>query len=90
MDCVIFVAQMMHNTDSVKTTRAFHTQIIVSFCLAQVLETKGNSFASDVYSFRIVAWEVITRQLPWADQPLDRDIFVRVVMCEGRSTIPAD
>lgn len=56
----------------------------------KVLETEGNSYASDVYSFGIVTWEIITRQLPWADQPLARDIFLRVVMKGERPVIPAD
>ena len=55
-----------------------------------MLETKGNSYASDVYSFGTVAWEVLTRELPWANQPLARDIFMRVVMRGERPVIPAD
>ncbi|CAN0121978.1 unnamed protein product, partial [Laminaria digitata] len=60
------------------------------FCLAKVLETKGNSYASDVYSFGIVTWEVLTRELPWADQPFARDIFVRVAMKGERPIIPTN
>lgn len=55
-----------------------------------MLETKGISFASDAYSFGIVAWEVLTRKNPWADQPRARDIFLRVVMKGERPVIPAD
>lgn len=56
----------------------------------KVLETKGTSNASDVYSFGIVVWEVLSRQVPWADQARPRDIYLRVVIREERPTIPTD
>ena len=55
-----------------------------------MLETKGTSFASDAYSFGIVTWEVLTRKVPWEEQPRARDIFLRVVMKGERPVIPAD
>ncbi|CAN0080537.1 unnamed protein product, partial [Ectocarpus sp. 12 AP-2014] len=56
----------------------------------EVLESKETSKASDVYSFGMVAWELLTRQTPWADQARPRDIYLRVVMREERPAIPAD
>ncbi|CAN0276359.1 unnamed protein product [Ectocarpus sp. 8 AP-2014] len=56
----------------------------------EVLESKETSKASDVYSFGMVAWEVLTRQTPWADQARPRDIYLRVVMREERPVIPVD
>lgn len=55
-----------------------------------MLETKERSFASDAYSFGIVAWEVLTRKVPWADVIRAEDIFLRVVMKGDRPVIPAD
>ncbi|CAM9406825.1 unnamed protein product, partial [Ectocarpus sp. 8 AP-2014] len=56
----------------------------------EVLESQETSKASDVYSFGMVAWEVLTRRTPWADQARPRDIYLRVVMREERPAIPAD
>lgn len=57
---------------------------------AQVLDAKGSSYASDVYSFGIVAWEVLSRQVPWAGEALARDIYRRVVFKGDRPEMPAD
>ena len=56
----------------------------------QVLNAQGVSSASDVYSFGIVAWEVISMEIPWADEALPFDIFTRVVFKGDRPEIPAD
>ncbi|CBJ30846.1 similar to CG1848-PA, isoform A/ leucine rich repeat protein [Ectocarpus siliculosus] len=66
------------------------THISLAWTAPEVLEAKETSKASDVYSFGMVAWEVLTRQTPWADQTRPRDIFLRVVMREERPAIPAD
>ena len=56
----------------------------------QVLEKQTTSKASDVFSFGIVVWEVLSRELPWADQAQPRDIYLRVVIHGDRPAIPAD
>ncbi|CAM9391533.1 unnamed protein product, partial [Sphacelaria rigidula] len=56
----------------------------------KVLETKGTSNESDVYSYGMVVWEVLSRKTPWADQALPRDIYVRVVIRGDRPAIPED
>ncbi|CAN0411332.1 unnamed protein product, partial [Ectocarpus fasciculatus] len=38
----------------------------------------GISYESDVYSFGIVVWEVISRELPWAKKTRPRDILTAV------------
>ena len=55
-----------------------------------MLDVKESSYASDVYSFGIVAWEVLSTQVPWADEASPLDIFRRVVFKGERPTIPAD
>ena len=50
----------------------------VLFARAQVLEAEGSSYESDVYSFGIVVWEVISRELPWAKKTRPRDILTAV------------
>lgn len=54
----------------------------------KVLEAKGTSSASDVYSLGMVAWEVLSREVPWARETLPRDIYVRVVFKGDRPPIP--
>ncbi|CAM9735233.1 unnamed protein product, partial [Laminaria digitata] len=49
-----------------------------------------NTYASDVFSFGIVVWEVLSRQLPWATVTHPRDIYIRVVLNELRPNIPDD
>ncbi|CAM9480839.1 unnamed protein product, partial [Laminaria digitata] len=56
----------------------------------QVLDVKGSSYASDVYSFGIVAWEVLSMQVPWEDEAIPLNIYKRVVFKGERPTIPAD
>lgn len=56
----------------------------------QVLSATASTYASDVYSFGIVAWEVLSRELPWATVRHPRDIYIRVVLNELRPDIPAD
>ncbi|CAM9485251.1 unnamed protein product [Sphacelaria rigidula] len=45
----------------------------------QVLESQRTSYASDVYSFGIVVWEVFSRELPWANKTRARDILTAVL-----------
>ncbi|CAN0542546.1 unnamed protein product, partial [Scytosiphon promiscuus] len=56
----------------------------------QVFDGKGSSYKSYVYSFGVVAWEVISRAFPWADETCLRDIYVRVLFKEDRPPIPID
>ena len=46
----------------------------------QVLESGGSTYSSDVYSFGIVVWEVISRQLPWANKTRPRNILSAVLI----------
>ncbi|CAM9578480.1 unnamed protein product [Laminaria digitata] len=71
------------------TTHTGHsTQMSFAWAAPEVLESKGTSFASDVYSFGIVMWEVLSRKLPWADEACPRDIYARVVFKGDRPEIP--
>ncbi|CAN0266120.1 unnamed protein product, partial [Laminaria digitata] len=54
----------------------------------KVLNANENTYASDVYSFGIVVWEVLSRELPWATLARPKDIFIRVVWKELRPVIP--
>ena len=55
-----------------------------------MLSGEGSSYASDVYSFGIVAWEVFSMKAPWADEALPIDIYRRVVFKGDRPVIPAE
>jgi len=50
----------------------------------------ASTYASDVYSFGIVAWEVLSRELPWASVAHPREVFIRVVLNDLRPDIPID
>lgn len=54
-----------------------------------MLDAQGTSYESDVYSFGVVVWEVLSRQIPWADECL-RNIYVRVMIKDDRLDIPSD
>ncbi|CAN0341375.1 unnamed protein product [Scytosiphon promiscuus] len=40
-----------------------------------MLDSKGSTFESAVYSFGIVAWEVISRERPWANKTRPTEIM---------------
>ncbi|CAM9224108.1 unnamed protein product [Choristocarpus tenellus] len=48
----------------------------------EILNGDTMSLESDIYSFGIVLWEIVSRQLPWPQLEL-RDIYL-VVLCEER------
>ncbi|CAN0252092.1 unnamed protein product, partial [Pylaiella littoralis] len=37
------------------------------------------NYKSDIYSFGVVVWEVITTELPWENKPRTRDIMWAVL-----------
>ncbi|CAM9364466.1 unnamed protein product, partial [Pylaiella littoralis] len=54
------------------------TQMSIAWSAPEVLESEGSSYESDVYSFGIVVWEVVSRELPWAKKTRPRDILTAV------------
>lgn len=44
-----------------------------------VLDSEGSSYASDVYSFGIVVWEVISRNLPWSNKTRPSEIVFAIL-----------
>lgn len=54
----------------------------------QVLDGDSSTCASDVYSFGIVAWEVLSTELPWASLTRPRDIYIQVAPKNLRPNIP--
>ncbi|CAN0462475.1 unnamed protein product, partial [Ascophyllum nodosum] len=55
---------------------------------AKVLDYECVSFESDVYSFGIVAWEIVARQMPWAN--LNPRTIIRRVLAGERLSIPTE
>ena len=52
-----------------------------------MLDDELLSFKSDVYSFSIIAWEIVSGQMPWTNLNA-RSIFRRVVLAGERPEIP--
>ncbi|CAN0007820.1 unnamed protein product [Ectocarpus sp. 12 AP-2014] len=67
-----------------------NTQMSLAWSAPEVLDAAGSTYASDVYSFGIVAWEVISRELPWANVARVREIYIYVVLKSLRPEIPVD
>lgn len=55
-----------------------------------MLNKGERSQKSDVYSFGMVTWEVLTRQVPWAEDAEVLEIYRRVVFNEERPDIPKE
>ncbi|CAM9714974.1 unnamed protein product, partial [Laminaria digitata] len=56
----------------------------------KVLDADGSTYASDIYSFGIVAWEVLSRELPWSTVTHPKEIYIRVVLKNMRPVMPDD
>ncbi|CAM9307947.1 unnamed protein product [Laminaria digitata] len=73
-------------TFTAKSSQSTHMSL--AWSAPEVLHAAGSTYASDVYSFGIVVWEVLSRELPWATVTHPRDIYIHVVLNELRPTIP--
>ncbi|CBJ32280.1 CTR1-like protein kinase [Ectocarpus siliculosus] len=62
------VAAHQLNRLATYTTRSSQsTQVNIAWSAPEVLESGGSTYASDVYSFGIVVWEVVSGERPWAN-----------------------
>lgn len=60
-----------------------HSRVV----MMKVLNRKGSSFESDVYSFGMVIWECLTRKIPWTKIP-GVDMLLLAVTGGERPDIP--
>ncbi|CAM9445750.1 unnamed protein product [Ectocarpus fasciculatus] len=65
------------------------TQMSLAWSAPEVLESGGSTYASDVYSFGIVVWEMVSGELPWANKTRPREILSAVLM-GARPSFPHD
>ncbi|CAN0311488.1 unnamed protein product, partial [Hapterophycus canaliculatus] len=83
-----------HNTNSTGlatyTKAGQNTQMSLAWSAPEVRLSRRNTYASDVYSFGIVAWEVLSRELPWASVAHPREVYIYVVLKSLRPDIPVD
>lgn len=56
----------------------------------KVLTKGARSYSSDVYSFGIVVWEVLSRKVPWAGISDIQDLYRLVFFQNERPVMPAD
>ncbi|CAM9692821.1 unnamed protein product [Ectocarpus sp. 6 AP-2014] len=54
----------------------------------EVLYGARNSYASDVFSFGVVLWEVMSRKTPWSELAGNDAVFYRVFTMRQRPAIP--
>lgn len=82
-----FGPELLHPSDAI--TVAPQDVALARCPVTQVLDRGLHSYESDIYSFGIVVWEVLTRQLPWGKEESVQRIVWRVVIKEQRPAIPA-
>lgn len=56
--------------------------------ILQVLDDDKPTFESDVYSFGIIAWEIVSREMPWSN--LNARAIFKQVLNGKRPEIPTD
>ncbi|CAM9974886.1 unnamed protein product [Scytosiphon promiscuus] len=83
-------SQHTSSTGLATYTKSPNTQMSLGWSAPEVLRASGCTYASDVYSFGIVAWEVLSRDLPWANLPRPDDVFIHVVLNGLRPELPAE
>ncbi|CAM9303278.1 unnamed protein product [Choristocarpus tenellus] len=78
-----------HLSSTARNTRGINSSAPLNWLAPEVLREEGVFFASDAYSFGIVVWEIVTRNLPWAK--LKKPIDIVLAVCGGaRPMIPAN
>src|SRR5688572_19785176 len=51
---------------------------VISYMAPEVLQGKGYTIASDIYSFGMIMWELITGRMPFWDQNNDIELIIKV------------
>lgn len=64
--------------------------LLYPYPAGQVLDKGERSFKSDIYSFGMVVWEILTRKIPWAGESHGFEIFRRVALKGERPDIPEE
>ncbi|CAM9285856.1 unnamed protein product, partial [Pylaiella littoralis] len=66
------------------------THMSIAWSAPEVLDSGRSSYMSDVYSFGIVVWEVLSRELPWASKARPSEILTTVVLRGARPSFHVD
>jgi serine/threonine protein kinase len=80
-----FARPLEPNADQNKTTTAIGP---VRWMSPEALKLKLYSFKSDVWSFGVVVWEILTKQMPWSD--MDNVNAIMAIMNHKRLVIPEE
>src|SRR5687767_1943143 len=54
---------------------------VISYMAPEILQGKEYTMASDIYSFGMIMWELITGRMPFWDQEYDLELIVKI--CKG-------
>src|SRR6266542_5974596 len=54
---------------------------VISYMAPEILQEKGYTTASDIYSFGMIMWELMTGRMPFWDQKDDIELIIKI--CKG-------
>src|SRR6266542_659571 len=54
---------------------------VISYMAPEILQGKEYTMASDIYSFGMIMWELMTGRMPFWDQAQDTELIIKI--CDG-------
>ncbi len=82
-DSDVVISDLGISKSSIKSTNDGDNEIygIISYMAPEILQGKKYTTASDIYSFGIIMWELMTGRMPFWDQKYDLELIIKI--CKG-------